>query len=310
MAQGAEVQVALTLSKVVQEVLQSLGQVEPDFLFTATGGSTTTFVNSNFDNLENQPEQDVFKNYLAIVVRDAGGTNAAPENEYGVVSAYNDAIWTGTLATLTTAIASGDTIMLAKQDKFPLQQIIYAINKGLQSLGDLPLNANTSLTTVANQTEYNIPVAVKRGLKQVWVQGILGDSNDNRWFQVHDKRNELTTGGTASILYIPQYPAGYTIRLIYDGEHPTLASYSDVISEYVHPEVVVACSIVKLLEWYNRQDSNQTTDSYYLGLQEQYRQEILPTALARYPIKKEGKGVRYFSLRGTERSFFPPLPFS
>lgn len=286
----------LVLSHVVQNILSELGQVPPDVgLFTATGGSTTTFVagtsTTGFGALENQPEQDAFKNYLAIVVRDAGGSNAAPENEWGIVSAYADGTWTGTLATLTTAIASGDTIMLAKQDKFPLQQIIFAVNKGLQSLGDLPENADESLITVSDNNEYSVPVTVKRGLKQVWVE-----VETDYWVEVTNWRVEKTGVNTASRLHIPFQSAGLTIRLVGDGVHPVVSTYSSKINEYVHPEVVTAASIVKLLEWYNRQDVNQTADSYYLALQEQYRKEILPVALARHPIQRNRKGGRFFSL--------------
>jgi len=285
---------AFTLSNLVQSVFSDLGQIEGTFgLFDATGGSATTFVNSNFNNFDTQPETDVFKNYLAIVVRDAAGASASPEGKWSVCSGYVDTTWTGTIATVTDAIASGDTIMLAKQDKFPLSQIIWAANKALESLGDLPANANISLTTADNQTEYAIPVAVKRGLKQVWIQGVTDDANDNEWIQVHDSRNELTTGGTASILYLPQYPSGYVIRLIYTGAHPILSAYSDVINEYVHPTVATNSTILKLLEWYNRLDANQSPDSYFLWLENEYRNKYLPLALAKNPIARPKRSPQY-----------------
>lgn len=281
-------------SNLVQNILSELGQVEANFgLFEATGGSATTFINTNFANFENPPETDAFKNYLAIVVRDAGGANASPEGKWSLVSAYADGTQTGTIATVTDAIASGDTIMLAKQDKFPLQQILFAINRGLESLGDVPLNSDTTLTTVANQTEYNIPVAVKRGLKQVWMQTITNDANDNKWVEIHDKRNELTTAGTASILYLPQLPSGRTIRLVYDGIHPKITAYNSEISEYIHPKVATAAAIVKLLEWYNRQDANQDADSYYLFLEGKYKNENLPQALMENPIPKVRRSPKY-----------------
>lgn len=285
-------------SNLVQNILNELGQVEPTFgLFSATGGSTTTFVNTNFANYENPPETDVFKNHLAIVVRD--GSGAAPEGEWGLCSAYVDATQTGTIATLTAAIASGDVIMLAKQDKFPLQQILFAINRGLESLGDVPLNADTSLTTGDNQTEYEIPVGIKRGLKAIYIE-TNDDSNDNRWVEVHDRRNELASGGTASILYLPQWESGKTIRLVYDGVHPTVTAYSSVINEYIHPKVATAASILKLLEWYNRRDENQDAESYFLWLESQYRDRYLPQALAENPIMKQKRSPKY-SIFGTDR---------
>ena len=298
---------AFLATNLVQAILSELGQTEPFFgIFEATGGSATTFVNANFANFENPPEQDVFKNYLAIVVRDTGGLS--PEGKWGNVTAYADATWTGTFTpTMTDSIASGDTVMLAKQDKFPLQQILFAINRGLESLGDLPTNADVSLTTVASQTEYDIPVAVKRGLKQVWIQGRTNDSNDNQWYQVHDRRNDLTSAGSASVLYIPQYPAGRTIRLIYDGTHAVVTAYSSVINEYVHPNVAIAASIVKLLEWYNHRDENQS-ESYFAALEQEYKQIKLPLALAMNPIQRPRRTPKYATF-GREDIDRPPESF-
>jgi len=284
--------VAFLATNLVQNILSELGQVEANFgLFDATGGSATTFVNTNFGNFENPPEQDVYKNYLAIVVRDAAGANASPEGKWSVCSAYADDTFTGTIATVTDAIASGDTIMLAKQDKFPLSQILFSINRGLESLGDLPLNADTSLTTVNNQTEYSIPVSVKRGLKQVWI-----DYNDGPPVRVTDMRNELTSGGVASILYLPSTDAGYTVRLVYDGAHPVISAYNSIINEYVHPKVATCVSIIKLLEWYNRRDENQDSSSYFLWLEGEYRTKHLPQALAENKIQKPAKSARFFSV--------------
>ena len=279
-------------TNLIQNILSELGQLEPNFgLFEATGGSATTFVNTGFGNFENPPEQDVFKNHLAIVVRDAAGASASPEGKWAVCSEYADITFTGTIATVTDAITSGDTIMLAKQDKFPLSQILFSINRGLESLGDLPLNADTSLTTVNNQTEYSIPVSVKRGLKQVWI-----DYNDGVPVRVTDMRNELTSGGTASILYLPSTDAGYTIRLVYDGAHPVVSAYNSIINEYVHPRVATCVSIIKLLEWYNRRDENQDSSSYFLWLEGEYRTKHLPQALAENKIQKPVKSARFFSV--------------
>jgi hypothetical protein len=297
-------------TNLVQRILSKTGQVEPTFgLFDVTGGSATTFINTNFTNFENPPESDTLKNYLAIVVRDAAGASASPEGKWGIVSAYDDATQTGTIATVTDAIASGDTIMLAKQDKFPLSQILFSINTALEELGDLPNNADVSLTTVANQTEYSVPVAVKRGIKQVWVQGRTNDVDDNQWFQITDYRNELTGAGTASVLYLPVLPSGRTIRLVYDGVHPVVSAYSSVINEYVHPNVIVGKSILTLLEWYNRRDENQESDSYFLWLEKEYREKYIPQALAENPIKQERKTARFFSKGNRKTVDRPPSPF-
>jgi hypothetical protein len=285
-----------TVSDIVQNILNELGQVEPTFgLFTATGGSATTFVNSAWGDYESPPETDVFKTNLLIVVRDTAG--AAPQGKYSLISAYDDATYTGTMATLTDAVASGDTLMIAKQDKYPLAQIIFAINRGLESLGDVPANADETLVTISNNEQYSIPVGVKRGLKQVWIE-----DTDGYWTQVHDRRNELTGAGTVGRLFLPVWTAGQTIRLIYDGVHPKVNAYSDEINEYIHPKVITNAAILKLLEWYNRQDSNQDPESYTLWLEGQYRSMHLPQSLAENPIQRPTKSARFMSMGRRENN--------
>lgn len=286
---------AFLATNLVQNIYNELGQIDPHFgLFEATGGSATTFINTNFGNFENPPELDAFKNQLAIVVRDAGGASASPEGKWALCSAYADTSYTGTIATVTDAIASGDTIMLAKQDKFPLQTVLFAINRGLEELGDLPANANTSLTIAADTTEYSIPVAVKRGLKGIFVTDQNGDETE-----LHDYRVEMTAANTAAILYIPQLNSGDILRLLYDGPHAVVSAYSDVINEYVHPKVAVAAAIVKLLQWYNRRDENQDAESYFLWLEGEYVNKHLPFALAQHPIPMTKRTPKYSTFRRT-----------
>lgn len=303
---------ATLATNIVQNILTELGQVDPQTgIFDATGGSATTFVagtsTTGFGAIEPNPDLDTFKNYLAVVVRDAAGAGASPEGKWGIVTAYNDATWTGTIPTVTDAIASGDTIMLAKQDKFPVAQIMWSINRGLESLGDLPLNADVSLTTASGQTEYAIPVSVKRGLKQVWVQGITNDTDNNQWMPINDRRNELTGAGTASILYLPPLPTGHLIKLVYDGSHAYVSSYSSAINEYVHPSVVTCASIIKLLEWFNNQDGNQDPDSYFLRKEMEYKQQKLPDLLSKYPIERELENVKFFT-KQSKRYYDPLIP--
>jgi hypothetical protein len=156
---------------------------------------------------------------------------------------------------------------------------------------------------VSGQTEYSIPVAVKRGLKQIWL-----DDGSNPPVRLHDNRNELTVAGTASILYTPELSTG-TIRLIYDGAHPVISAYNDAISEYVHPKVATCASIIKLLQWYNRQDGNQDSESYLLWLEQEYATKYLPMALMESPIHKTRRSPKY-SVFGRETADRPPSPIS
>ena len=64
----------------------------------------------------------------------AGGARAAPEGEFGRVSAYVDETGTLTVDTLTAAVGAGDLYGLVSE-YFPLQQMIVLANLALSEPG-------------------------------------------------------------------------------------------------------------------------------------------------------------------------------
>lgn len=277
------------LSNLLQNIYSDLGQTPKNYgQFTATGGSATTFVNSAWGDLESPPETDAFKNMMAFVVRDAGGANASPEGRWGRISAYVDSTYTGTMATVTDAIASGDEMMIVSQDKFPLQEVIFRVNRALQNLGTIIIR-DTSLTTSGSTTAYTIPVALKYSPP---VMVMWGDDVDG-WTPVSDRAYEPTSTGTAGRLILPNLPSGYTIAYFYKGLHPNVNAYNSVIEETVHPKVATAAAIIEVLSWYNRLDENQGGNDFFLWLEGEYRDKHLPMALAENPITKPSHTPRY-----------------
>lgn len=296
---------AFTFSNLLQDFYVDTGIVDPKSgIFTATGGSTTTFVNTAFASLESPPEETSLVGSLAIVVKDAGGAAAAPESEYGLISAYVESTGTGTIATLTAGIASGDTIMIASQKAFPVQMVMFQANRALSELGDM-VYPDTSLTSGSSQTEYDLPVTLKRRPpRKIEYQGVTGDSNANEWIEITNWRYESSAPGSVGKLILPQLPSGRTIKLHPERVHPDLTAYSSVISENIHPRVAVAATILKALEWHNRQDANQDPQSYFLWLEGEYRNKHLPIALLENPIWKPPREAKTFS-RGRHRKPYP-----
>jgi hypothetical protein len=285
---------AFYATSLLQNFYSAVGQVRD--LFFATGGSATTFVNSSWNLLESQPETDEFKNMYVFLVTDAvvDTGESTLEGKYSLISAYVDSTWTGTMATMTYAVDSGDQLMIAKQDKFPLAQVLFCANRALENLGDIAGATDETLTTAANQTEYDLPVAVKRGLKQVWYQGYTGDANDNRWIRVTDARNEPSAAAATGVLFLPQLVSGRTIKLIYDGAHPKLTAYNSAVNDAIHPDVATAATVLECLSWYNTQDANQGANEYYLWLEGEYRNNRLPLAEMKHPIRRPGRTPKYF----------------
>lgn len=238
----------LQLTHVLQTLYRRLGGKTT----LATGGSTTTIIDTKLaDELAESNEDDVFNGGTAIVIEDAGGTNAAPEGEFSRITDYDAGATTVTFSpALTTAIASGDRVVIAPPD-FPLYDVIEVVNDALKNLGDIPL-INTSLTTVAAQSEYTIPIALKgRELLNVEIQGTTSDADDNQYWRLPTWKVVPATAGTAETLVIPILSAGYTIRLTYLGKHPRIDTYDAPVSEHFHPELVNAAVLAHVLQWRN-----------------------------------------------------------
>lgn len=233
-------------------VLQTLYRRVGGRVLLATGGSVTTVIDTKLiDDLAENNEDDLFNGGTVVVIRDAAGANAAPEGEFSRITDYEASTGTITFSpAVTVAIASGDRVIIAPAD-FPLYDVVEVVNEALQNLGDIPL-INTSLTTVADQAEYTIPIALKgRELLDVQIQGTTNDSDNNQYYQLPTWEIVPATSGTAETLVIPTLSAGYIIRLTYLGKHSRVSAYDDPINEYFHPELVHAAVLAHVLQWRN-----------------------------------------------------------
>lgn len=235
---------AYLLSNLLQDAYRRLGQT---YTFTATGGSTTTFIDTN---LKEKYQDDQLVDWTVFVTRDTGGV--APENEYSRISAYLESTNTATIGTLTAGIASGDTLTIAS-NRFPLREMIEAANRALSGIGDIVL-IDTSLTTAASQTEYAIPVALKREPPiKVQLQGTTSDSNANEWIDLQPDEYDIVPaapGSTGLLVFRAQPETGLNLKIWYKGVHPNLTVYSSVVSETIHPEIAATGLVAHMLEWF------------------------------------------------------------
>lgn len=278
----------------------------------ATGGSTTTAIDTKLaDELEDGNEDDIYKGGTLIVIEDSAGAAAAPEGELSRITGYVASTQTVTISpALTAAIASGDRILIAPPD-FPLYDTIEQVNDALKGCGDIPL-PDTSITTAANQTEYTLPLALKgRQLLNVEVQGITTDANDNRWTPVPNWRVTDAAGGTTGLLILPQLASGYTVKVWYLGKHPRVDAFDDYINEYLHPEMVHAAVMARVLQW--RNDSDRLRGSLNDGLValEQKAWSQYDRARITHPVSVPPRRVQGFPHWGkvpTEDKFTYPRP--
>lgn len=242
----------LQLTHVLQQLLRRLGGK----VTTATGGSTTTFIDTKLEaELEGGNEDDIFNGGTVLVVEDAGGVFAAPEGEFSRITDYVASTQTGTFSpAITAAIASGDKIIIAPPD-FPLFDMIEVVNDALKDLTELP-RFDTSITTTSNQTEYTLPIVVKGGrILNVEVQGITTDSNDNRWQPIPRWKEYFANAGSTGTFRLPQYPQGYTVRITYMKHHARVKAFDDYIDEHLHPHLVHSAVFAFAMQWRNDNDN-------------------------------------------------------
>lgn len=297
-----------TAADIAYRVWGDMGKIDALEEFAATGGSTTTVINGNIANRQDRPDDNYSIDFTAIVVRDAGGANAAPEGEMQRINAYNSATYTHTVDTaFTAAPASGDIVAIANAD-IPLREMYRAINNALVKIGEIPL-VNSSLTSASNQTEYTLPVAMKReDLVRVEYQGFTGDSDDNQWQPISNWDVIPAAPGSTGLLVIPQIISGRTIRIVYMGVHPTITTFSSTISEYIHPSILIAAVTKEALRWYNASTGGKS--NYWLQKENEAAQDM-EIALRKHPIWTPNYTPRYskFPLHG-EGKDLPPDPIS
>jgi len=279
-----------TAADIAYRVWGDLGKIDSLEEFAATGGSTTTVVNGNIANRQDRPDDNYSIDATAIIVRDAGGLSAAPEGQMQRINAYNSATYTHTVDTaFTAAPASGDVVAIANAD-IPLREMYREINNALVKIGEIPL-VDSTLTSASNQTEYALPVALKReDLVRVEYQGYTGDANDNQWVPISNWDVIPAAPGSTGLLILPQIVSGRTIRIVYMGVHPTITTYSSVISEYIHPSVIIPAVTKECLRWYNATTGGKS--NYWLQKENEASQD-LEIALRKHPIWTPNYTPRY-----------------
>lgn len=239
-SEGVEFQMT-TLFDLTYRVARELGYLEEGI---ATAGSTGSISDTN-DRTE---DADFWNGGTVWVLRDAAGAGAAPEGEYAIISDF--ATPTVTLrANLTVAPAAGDRYAIADA-RVPLHTIISKINQALLDMGVVPYVDTSTITIVDNCTEYSLPIGAGLDLREVWVQTINTDANDNRYTPVQGWYIQYSTIGTADILMLPtQFDAGYKLKLVYMALHPELTEYNDAVSEAVPVERIVYPAVRDCLVW-------------------------------------------------------------
>ena len=235
----------MILGKLLETTLTACGLL--DLRQPATGGSTTTVQDTA---LLNKKGTNFYKDRILVVSKTTNG--AAPQGQFGIVSAYSAANPpTFTVPTMTQTAHSGDIYAVMK-NTIALYEAIEQINIAMDMLPAVRLE-DTSLTASASTLEYTLPIATK-GYP---IQDVLIGNSTNGWKQKRDYKIRPAVGGSTETLVFqtqPPYdtntPANGTIRLIYLGKQTALSAFSDTISEKYADELVNAVCAFQMIEYY------------------------------------------------------------
>lgn len=296
---------AFTLSNLLASSLKRIGQMNTTL---ATSGTTATAVDTVIDP-DNVPDDDSSRLGFLIVTRDAGGASAAPEGEFSQITGFNSSTNTWTFSpVMTAAIAAGDQFAYSNP-QFRLQDMIQLANESLTTLGKMPL-ADTSLTTLATTSEYDIPVALKGNAPtRVDIQGRLSASADNQWITYHNWDWVPTVGGAVGKLILREVlPIGYKIRIWYEDVHPRVNAFSDQINERISPELAIRSFVLSIRNWQVEQD-----DGSDQSLQQKWnkaKQEMVEIWAEEEPEKpkKQPKLMVVEDFAIYKRFYYPPAP--
>lgn len=269
-----------TLSNVLYDCLKQIGKIKTR---TATGGSTTTAIDSGLSSLE-LSDGDYVGGYLFVQETTDG---LAPKGEFKKISAFVASTGTFTTASFSAAIGAGDTIgYITNPFEYVLEDIIHGVNMGLRQLGTIDVVDTATLTTADEKTEYAASVDWKYNKpKRIDFQTVTTDSDNNEW--VETKAWDwipAAPGSTGLIIFKEQPDSGNKIRVWYEGVHPELVTYDDIISETVHPTLAQLSCLERILFTKNaeKNGSDQTVKEMY-----NWASESLEKAKSDYATIKE-----------------------
>jgi hypothetical protein len=213
--------ISLKITKEVQDVIEG----------TATGGSTTTLVDTALGTLPN----DHFNNGRLWI---KSGTHA---DKIFQVTDFTTSTGTVTFAAVTGAIAAGVRYAIAR-NAYPWDQVVSAIQRALESTWVTGIDS--TLEGDGQTLEFTLPTGVydiKRVEFSDPAQPHTGVRNSTHWKETSTGKLRFDYG------YAPI--DGYTIHVHYRDQHAELTDYTVVISNEINIEWLKWAAAQELLWW-------------------------------------------------------------
>lgn len=285
----------MQLGKLLEEVYTACGlQV---IRRAATGGSTTTVVDSAYANKRGDNYFAQGANGGHILFMSVTTDGLAPQGQFGEISGWLNSTTTFTVPTMTAAAESGDIYSVMKP-VLPLYEMISRVNEGLRRLGYID-RIDTSLTGLASTTVYNLPTGVNAtNIKKIEI----GNDTDG-WEDAPGYSISPISAGTADKLIFNDQPpydsttaANQTFKITYYGPHPTISLYSDYVEKSIPDELAIAVCSETAWEYLMQKKPSYFGDKTKMA-QYQFIQSKSQEMQARFPIRsKPGNAQRRINL--------------
>jgi hypothetical protein len=251
---------------------------------TATGGTTTTIIDTNLLGEYAFLNDNDLAPGTAFIVTTTDGN--APQSESRLIKTYDESANTANTIAFSVAVGAGDTYVVC-----PIRRDLFfmALNSALEDLGPLPYTDDTSLDTAANTLRYTLPTNARRDLRQVWVANHASspyDWEENReWYVVPEDT-------TLNLVFRRQPRYARDIRLVYTSEHPYVDDDADEIHDLAPREYLIWRGVFHI---FNQQMQSPGVErSLNTGLMNQAA-EYAANALEKYPVPQPHYSIIFSS---------------
>lgn len=251
------------MSKLLEEVRAELAQaVGKFFTGTATGGSTTTIVDTN--GLKMFSEADALNGALAYIRSDTGAV--APQGQSKWITDYVASTYTITLeSALTAAVAAGDVyeVYLAR---LTIAQWVQAINEAIDAAWPeiyLPTVLETTMASATHTLDLTSPNADFWDATDVWVKVAAISS---KWH--HLPRQAWSVDPTTQIIYFTATLANATpVRVRCKDRYPTIVGGQSTFLNYDYLMAQARANVYGMLA------ESGPDESHYVALMDYWTKE-------------------------------------
>ena len=157
-------------------------------------------------------------------------TNVSIQGQFRRITDYDASSGQFTFSSLSSAVTTATAYGVATPE-FNLTLLNRLSNASIRALGPAVFT-DRSLVTSAAQKVYTLSTNIKYGSAySVSVAGRIGSTTTlPEWNTVSAWEIQPSTAGAANLLiFRDQPPAGRDVRILYEGQHPTLTNSTDLI---------------------------------------------------------------------------------